>query len=124
MASQITAVQMQAYRRGAQERHKRDLRQIEARRERAWLVAKQAAVLLREDYGATRIVAFGSLAGATRFNQSSDVDLAVWGLPEKAYFQAVARVLSLDPAISVDLVVFEEASPSLRSAIEREGFPL
>ena len=34
----------------------------------------------------------------------SDLDIAVWGLDEKHYYRAVAKLLELDPAERVELV--------------------
>jgi hypothetical protein len=45
-----------------------------------------------------------------------DIDLAVWGLPEKLYFKAVARLLSLSD-FDFDLVEVQYASPEILMAI-------
>src|SRR5438105_4727804 len=100
-------------------------KELEARREQAWEVARRAAALLKQEFGVKRVVLFGSLArGPGRFYARSDVDLAVWKLDEQRYFNAVARLLDLDPEIGVDLVEAEYAKPSLKVAIEREGIEL
>ncbi|MCB0077402.1 MAG: hypothetical protein KDD73_08230 [Anaerolineales bacterium] len=44
----------------------------EARRARGWEVARTAAALLREPYGATPVVAFGSLVHGEGFTERSD----------------------------------------------------
>jgi predicted nucleotidyltransferase len=48
----------------------------------------------------------------------SDIDLAVWGLPEKDYFKAVAE---LDDGydFEVDLVEVQNARPYILDAIDR-----
>ena len=51
----------------------------------------------------------------------SDLDIAVWGLDEKHYYRAVAKLLELDPAERVDLVRIEDAQDSLRDVIHQEG---
>ena len=51
----------------------------------------------------------------------SDLDLAVWGLDEKLFHLAVAKLLELDRSQRIDLVRIEDARDSLRSAIEQEG---
>lgn len=88
------------------------------RRERAWELARQAAAVLRQEYRAARVVAFGSLPDPERFHPWSDVDLAAWGLPADRFFEAVARLLDLGGDIRVDLVMAERAKPALQEAIQ------
>ncbi|KAA3664800.1 MAG: nucleotidyltransferase domain-containing protein [Chloroflexi bacterium] len=95
--------------------------QLEAKFGRAWQVAEQGAALLKSEFGAERVAVFGSLLAPNLFHHRSDVDLAVWGLPEDDYFRAVGRLQSLDGQISVDLVVVEMASPRLQKKIAHEG---
>ena len=47
-------------------------------------VAKKCANFLKEKYGATKVVLFGSLLNHEKMTPHSDIDLAVWGLPERA----------------------------------------
>jgi predicted nucleotidyltransferase len=104
------------------------LRQTELRRVRA---AARAARLRTElprarrllrDYGADRILLFGSLQSGT-FSEHSDVDLAVESLPSEAYFPALADLLAIF-AVPVDLVRLEEASSELRERILTQGVDL
>jgi len=107
-----------AYRRKAARQQK-----LTSQRERAWVAAKRAAQLLKDEFGATRVVVFGSVLHPALFHTRSDIDLAVWGLAERDYYRAVSHVLSLDPEISVDLIEFEHARPALQQAIQ-EGIVL
>lgn len=66
-------------------------------------------------------VSHGSLAHGHWFSQTSDIDLAVWGLEADAYFTAVARLQDLSPEFKVDLVAMESCRPALREAIIAEG---
>ena len=52
------------------------------------------------------------------------MDLAVWELPEKKYYRAVAQLLHLDPGHGIDLVRIEDASDSLKKHIKQEGIEL
>ena len=88
---------------------------------RAWSLARTAADMLRERFGATRIVVFGSLAHDEWFTRWSDIDLAAWGIPPNAFFRAVAAVTGLSAELKVDLVDPHDCQPALRHAIEREG---
>lgn len=96
----------------------------EDRRQRAWQVAQRAADLLQEEFGATRVVAFGSLAHRASLTPWSDVDLAAWGLPADAFYRAVALVTGLSAEFKVDLVAPEDCPLRLRQVIEREGIEL
>jgi len=92
--------------------------------ERAWDVARAAARLLCEGFGATRVVAFGSLAHRAWFSPWSDVDLAAWGIPADPFYRAVAAVTGVSPDFQVDLVGPKDCRPSVRRFIEREGIEL
>ncbi len=58
----------------------------------AWHVARKAARLLREQFGATRVVVFGSLVRRTWSTPWSDVDLAVCGVPAEKFYRAIGAV--------------------------------
>ena len=84
-ALDLTRQEWQAYRPGA----KMDQDQVWERWERAWSVARAAATVLRQQFSATRVVAFGSLARRDWFTPWSDIDLAAWGIPPGAFYRAV-----------------------------------
>ncbi|GFN24292.1 nucleotidyltransferase family protein [Thermanaeromonas sp. C210] len=90
----------------------------------AWKVAARAAAILKERYGAQKVVAFGSLVDRSRFTRWSDVDLAVWGIPDERFYAAVGAVTGLSEKFRVDLVDPEACRESLRRAIESEGVEL
>lgn len=112
---------MDMYQLTAQKRAEKQKQAITKRREKAWRLARTAASLLKEKFGATQVAVFGSLVHPQLFHRRSDIDLAVWGIDESEYYRAVSQLLSLDPDISFDLVEVEHASPRLREKIEREG---
>ena len=112
---------MDSYQLTAQKRRQKQQEAVDQRQEKAWKLARTAASLLKEEFGAEQVAIFGSLVQPNLFHRRSDVDLAVWGLAESDYFRAVSQLLSLDPDISVDLIEVEHASPRLREKIEREG---
>ncbi|MCB8976924.1 MAG: nucleotidyltransferase domain-containing protein [Ardenticatenaceae bacterium] len=112
---------MDTYQLTAQKRLQKQQEVVTQRREKAWQLAQMAAVLLKEEFGATRVAVFGSLVQPKLFHRRSDVDLAVWGLDGTEYYRAVSRLLSLDSDFSFDLVEVEHASSRLREKIEREG---
>jgi predicted nucleotidyltransferase len=94
------------------------------RRRQAWRVARQAAQLLRERYGASKVVLFGSLAHDAWFTSWSDIDLAAWGIPPERFYSAVATVTGLSSTFKIDLVEPDTCRPSLRATVEREGIEL
>lgn len=87
-------------------------------------MAQVAADMLRREFGATRVVAFGSLAHRAWFTRWSDIDLAAWGIPPDQFYRAVAVVTGLSAEFEVNLVSPEDVHPSVRQAIEREGVDL
>ncbi len=112
---------MEKYRETARKRREAAELQRLQRLDQAWKVARQASQILCDEFQAREVAVFGSLVQPELFHMRSDIDLAVWGLDESLYLQAVARVTSLDPDISVDLIKMEEASSSLREHIENEA---
>lgn len=90
-------------------------------RERAWAQARQAARILREQFGATRVVVFGSLAHNLWYSERSDIDIAAWGIAPKDFFQAVAQVNPVGVSFEINLVDPANTRPPILSAIEREG---
>jgi predicted nucleotidyltransferase len=112
---------MAVYRATARRRAQRDRQAAADRRQRAWETARRAAELLKQQFGVGQVRLFGSLARNEPLSWRSDVDLAVWGLEERIYYQVVAALQDLTPDIAIDLLRAEDASPSLLAAIEREG---
>jgi predicted nucleotidyltransferase len=49
----------------------------------------------------------------------SDIDLAVWDLPEQDYLKAVGHLLDLAEGFSIDLVEVQHAQPHIALAIEQ-----
>ncbi len=123
-AAELTPEEIEKYVRTARARMQARRRRMAARRERAWAVARRGAALLKDEFGVKRVMVFGSLCHPNLFYERSDVDLAVWGIDERKYLRAVGCLLNLDPEISIDLIEFESARPTLRKAIEREGVEL
>jgi predicted nucleotidyltransferase len=122
--SELSSAEMERYVQTARARSLAHQRRLSMRRARAWEVAYRAATLLKEQFGVTQVAVFGSLSQPGLFHERSDLDLAVWGLDERDYYRAVACLLSIDPAIEVDLVEAERAGPALQAAILREGILL
>ena len=121
---QVSKQKMDKYKATAKRRWKQEQQQLSLIYSQKWALAKKAAELLKEQFGAQRVVAFGSIIKKDLFHLNSDMDIAVWGLDEKKYFRAVAKLLELDSSQRVDLVRIEDARGSLRSVIDQEGVVL
>jgi predicted nucleotidyltransferase len=101
----------------AREKRAEFLEQMRQRQQRGWEVARQCARILKEQFGARRVVLFGSLLEPQRMTWHSDLDLAVWGLPERDYFRAVATLMDVEPEFRVDLVEGQRVEPHILKAI-------
>lgn len=123
-ARDITPEQMAAYKEGARRRQERERQALRERERRAWELARQAATALREQFGATRVVVFGSLVHPGWFTPWSDVDIAAWGIKPEDTFRAIGVVMDLDTDIAINLVDVGACSASLLQTIERDGVPL
>lgn len=104
-------------------RRERDRTLAAAARDRAWHAARAAADMLCARFGATRVVAFESLAEheGRFFGTRSDIDLAARGIAGEDYFLAVAALQTVFPELRIDLVAMESCPEHLRSAAERTG---
>lgn len=121
MNLEISAVDLERYRMSAQTRRRNEQSQREMRRQRAWQLARRAAELLKTQFGASQVAAFGSLTHPDRFTQWSDVDLAVWGLTSANWLKASAAVRTLADDIELNVVDVATCSPDLLAVIERDG---
>lgn len=121
MVNPISEEQMAVYRQAAKQRAQERLRSRQSRHQRGWEIAQQAAQILKQQYGADKVAVFGSMLSSDRVHEQSDLDLAVWGLDKRLYYEAISRLLDLDPSISIDLVEVETVRPKIQAVIEREG---
>lgn len=116
-----TEEQMAAYRASAQRRQQQKRDRCHQRHQLGLAVAQQASELLQREFGAAKVVLFGSMRSGDRVHERADVDLAVWGLNPQDYFRAVGQLLALHPDMPVDLAEWETASPRLHQEIETRG---
>lgn len=103
--------------------HLRRTRFSSAGRERARSDAGRIAAFLRNE-GAQCVIGFGSaFAPDRRFKPTSDIDLAVEGLPASRYFSALAHAQDMT-RFRVDIFPLESALDYLRESVQKEGVPL
>ena len=115
---------LQAYQRSALARQAREQQQSILRHAAAWDIAHAAARILKQEFGASRVVAFGSLAHGARFHPRSDIDLAVEGIAPAAFWRAWCALDPLTSEFEIDLVPTETTSDRLREEIARTGVEL
>ncbi len=120
----ISPERMEVYKRSARIREDEQKQALLQRRESAWKVARQAASVLKEQFGATRVVVFGSLAHGAWFNVRSDIDLMVEDLPSDKFWRAWAALDPISNGFEIDLVANDEMTERLREVIEQEGMEL
>ena len=92
----------------------------EALLQRAWRTAHKIAAMLYEDFSATQVVVFGSLAQQNWFSEWSDIDIAVWGIPKDKYFRAIWQAEEISGLFKVNLVDFESCDASYQERINRQ----
>lgn len=90
-------------------------------RRRAWQVAREVAHKLRQDFGARRVVVFGSLAHQLWHSPQSDIDIAAWGIAPQDYLKAYMAVNDLGAGFEVNLVDPKDCFPSVRASIRKHG---
>lgn len=91
------------------------------RKQQALRIAKQSSHILRNQFGARKVVLLGSLTRDADFGPWSDIDLAAWDIPPDRFFMAVAAVTGLSADFKIDLIDPLSSKPPLREWIEREG---
>ncbi len=125
-ALELDRVEWQRYLKTAKRRRRAMASTPREHREKQHLMAqiRKLAEELKSRFGVRRVVLFGSLAHEAWSIADSDVDLAVEGLSEDAYWDAWRLAEEMISDRSVDLIELEKASPSLREAIERYGVSL
>jgi len=125
-ALELTPEEKLAYRprEAIERRQEAENHQGEERWQQAQQLARQAARVLYEEFGAVRVLLFGSAVRRTSFTPWSDVDLAAWGIPPERFYAAVAAVTGLSADMRVDLVDPGDCRPALRANIAHGGVEL
>ena len=121
MKRTIPPEKLAAYKRGARDREARRRQEVARRREAAWTVARQAARLLKETFGAVRVIVFGSLVHGAWFHPGSDIDLAVAGIAPEMFWRAWCTLDRISDGFEINLVALEGAADRLRHEIEAGG---
>ena len=120
----MTEEQLEAYRATARRTRAEESQRAVDRLDRAREAAREGARILRERFGASSVMVFGSLAEEEWFGASSDIDFAATGVREEDYFVAVAALQGLLGEFEADLVDLDRCTPGLREGILAGGFEL
>ena len=93
---------------------------LEARRAEAMTIARSTAARLRNEFGATRVAIFGSLARED-FGLDSDIDIVVWGVArskQATAFCALGAEQDAPGSFGPDIVFADSASQEFVHAIQ------
>ena len=119
----LTPEEIKEYRKRL-DKHWQSRKVDEALLQRAWHTAHKIAAMLYEDFGATQVAVFGSLAQQKSFAKWSDIDIAVWGIPSEMYFRASSRASDISGLFKVDLVEYEKCKGIFRERIQKQLAPI
>ena len=122
-AKDLSPEELAEYRRRL-DQHLQNRKVDEALLQRAWQIAHQVATMLYDDFGATQVAVFGSLAGRKWFSKGSDIDIVVWGLPGDTYLDALWETRNFSPEFKIDLVNFHSAKGRFRERIQSQALPI
>ena len=122
-AKDLSPEELAEYRRRLDQRLK-NWKVDEALLQRAWQTVHQVAAMLYEDFGATQVAVFGSLAEQDWFSKGSDIDIVAWGIPSDKYFRAVAETIGFSQEFRIELVSFESCKGRFRERIQSQAVPI
>jgi len=94
---------------------------LSKRRRRATFTARKAAELLRREFGANKVIVFGSLARHGSFTLWSDIDIAARGISPARFFEAVGAITGMSSEFKIDLLDLESCPSTMRESIEKDG---
>ncbi len=106
------------YRRNWNDAASRHEIRLEHLRKAALKDARKMAGILVKEFGATRIIVFGSILDKEAFDEASDIDIAVEGLRKPAYFTALARLM-MSSRFEIDLKPVEDVNGAIKRSIEK-----
>lgn len=100
---------------------KRQRAEIEAIRAAAMDKARKVAAMLKEKYGAKKVVLFGSIVKSDYLHERGDIDLVVYGIKPEDFLMAGADAWKISGRFDVDIIPAEKADEYLlHRALEEE----
>ena len=91
---------------------------------RAWEAAHRVAAVLYQDFGATKVAVFGSLAEREWFTKNSDIDIIVWGISYNKCLDALWETEGLSSEFKIDIIDFETSSGLFRKRVLSQAIPI
>jgi Putative restriction endonuclease len=85
-----------------------------------WQLVNEAAKLLREQYGATRLGIIGDLVKPEPLNFWSEITLVAWDLPQEVAGESYLAISELSDSPKLHLLDAEDATPTQEQAIASE----
>lgn len=107
-----------------EEIERRTAKEIESIRQDATDKAKKIACMLKERYGAKRVILFGSVVKNSYLHKRTDIDLLVEGIKSNDFLRAGADAWTISGSFDVDIVPVERADQDLLSRALEEGVEL
>lgn len=114
---ELSGCRVDIYKQGWDKRAEMDILVREKMRKDAMNVAGKLKDILVKEFSAEKVVLFGSVLKEGRFEEGSDIDIAVKGLDKKVYFKALARLMMESP-FEIDLKPLESVSLLLNQRIK------
>ncbi|MHB1681182.1 MAG: nucleotidyltransferase family protein [bacterium] len=74
-------------------------------------------------FQAKKVMLFGSLV-KNEMTENSDIDIAVWGIPDEIFYKAAAFATGYSSNWNVDIVDFDDCNKSVQKSILKEGIAL
>ncbi|RZD18962.1 MAG: nucleotidyltransferase domain-containing protein [Candidatus Acididesulfobacter diazotrophicus] len=74
-------------------------------------------------FQAKKVMLFGSLV-KNEMTENSDIDIAVWGIPDEIFYKAAAFATGYSSNWNVDIVDFNDCNKSVQKSILKEGIAL
>lgn len=90
---------------------------------KAMTIARKVAAFLKKEYGATRVILFGSLAKGF-FEKDSDIDIYFEGTARRRVLDAAGHCLEVFRKYDIDLIPDAFCQDQLRQKILKEGIVL
>ena len=82
--------------------------------------ARRIADHLGSRYGVKRVFLFGSILEEEKFNENSDLDMAVVGMKKADFYKALADISQMTE-FNIDLKPLEDCAESFRKRVKEEG---
>lgn len=92
--------------------------------QRAWEAAYHVAIVLYQDYGASKVAVFGSLTQPICFTEHSDIDIVVWGVSYNKCLDALWETDGLTTEFEIDLIDAKSINRLFRQRILKEAIPI